>query len=160
MLACSEHKAFVLGFRKVLCKTLCQIVLKAECRIVYKVIVQLDEHRQLVRVHGVAGEVIHTVLKWNAAALRHPCGDVGAVLGEDTACSVIGFHYRSHAAEQAFLLDCLLQLVIAAGGQCISAGDAVCPTVDLIVCVRGAAHGIPEVCAVFGSADEIFLFTV
>lgn len=95
------------------------------------------------------------VLKRNTAALRHPCGNVGAVLGKDTACTVIGFYDRSHAAKQAFLRICFLEFVIATGWQCTPSGNTVCSAMDLIVCVRNTSHGIPEVFAVFGGSDEV-----
>ena len=125
MFARTEYKTFVLGFSEILRKTVSQIVFKAECSVMYKIIVQFNEHCQLVGIHGMAGKVIHTVLKRNTAALRHPCGNVGAVLGKDTACTVIGFYDRGHAAKQAFLRNCFLEFFVATGGQCISAGNAV-----------------------------------
>ena len=153
-----KEKAFVLGFSEILRKTVSQISINIECCVVYEVIVQLYKYRQLVRVHGITGELIHSVLKRNATALWHPYGDISAVLGKNAACSAIGFYDRSHATEQAFLRNCFLEFFVATGGQCIPTGNAVCSTMDLIVCVLNTSHGIPEVCAVFGSPDEIFLF--
>lgn len=125
----------------------------------YEVIVQLYKYRQLVRVHGITGELIHSVLKRNAAALRYPCGNVGAVLGKDTACTVIGFYDRSHAAEQALSLDRLLELVVAAGRQCIPTDNAVCSTMDLIVCVLNTSISVTHRAFVQPQRVKIFAST-
>lgn len=148
----------VLCLGKVTGEALREIVLDIESGVVNKIIVQLYEYSELVGVDGVTGKIVHGVVDRDGAAFRHPSRNVLTVLCVDTGRAVVGVDHGGQIAEDAFLLDGLVELVPGAGREEESSRDPVAALGKGIGDVPAALHDVPEMAVIFGGAGEIVAF--
>ncbi len=157
VLARAKEKSLILRFGEILGDTVRQIGFDTEGGVVGKILVNLDEHSQLMRRHGETGKILLSILQGDSGSFRHPCRQFITVMGEDGAGSAVKSYDRSQIAEYALLADDRIHLQAVLNGKHDAAGAQIGCLLQHIKVVLTAAHGVPEVGAVLSGSGVNFL---